>query len=116
VSLKAIREKTIQTVWNETSALAQFTREFGKKLGLSMFAKDPCEVLTGFNLPKGVDGEKLIRGIVEKYNISMAGGQEQLKGKIVRVAHMGYIKKEDVQKGMDALAEALKQHTAPSPG
>jgi aspartate aminotransferase-like enzyme len=111
ISLNMIRKKTLQMVWNETKALAQFTRDFGKSLGLTLFAKDPCEVLTGFNLPQSMDGEKVIRGIVDKYNISMAGGQEKLKGKIIRVAHMGYIQKQDIQKGMEALAEFLKQAT-----
>lgn len=109
VNLKVLRKKTMPVVWQETRDLAKYTRELGKNIGLTMFAKDPCEVLTAFNLPAGVDGEKLIRGIVEKYNISMAGGQEKLKGKIVRIAHMGYILKKDIDKGMQALAEFLKE-------
>jgi aspartate aminotransferase-like enzyme len=109
VNLKALRKKTMPVVWQEARDLAKYTRELGKGMGLTMFAQDPCEVLTAFNLPAGVDGEKLIRGIVEKYNISLAGGQEKLKGKIVRVAHMGFILKKDIDKGMQALAEFLKE-------
>ncbi|MBI3013005.1 MAG: alanine--glyoxylate aminotransferase family protein, partial [Elusimicrobia bacterium] len=107
VSLNLIREKTIQTVWKETQELAQYTRSFGKSLGLQMFPKDACEVLTSFIVPDGLDGEKIIQEIVDKHNISLAGGQEKLKGKVVRVAHMGYIQKEDIRKGMEALAESL---------
>ena len=114
VGLKMIRKKTIQTVWQEARELAKHTRSLGQNLGLTMFAKDPCEVLTAFNLPEGLDGEKIVRGIVEKYNISLAGGQEKLKGKIIRVAHMGYIQKYEIEKGMSALSEFLKEASVSS--
>jgi len=107
VSLKMIRKKGMQTIWNETKELANFTKEYGKSLGLKIFPKDPCEVLTSFILPEGMNGEKIVQEIVEKYNISLAGGQEKLKGKVVRVAHMGFIQKADIEKGMKALAETL---------
>jgi aspartate aminotransferase-like enzyme len=114
VSLKLIRNKTLPVVFKETRELAQFTRQFGKSLGLEMFAKDPCEVLTAFVLPEGMDGDKMIQRILDNHNISIAGGQEKLKGKIVRVAHMGYIQKADIRKGMDALAETLQEMGAPA--
>ena len=114
VSLRSIRKKGIETVYKETKELAKFTRETGEKLGLKQFAKDPAEVLTGFWVPEGVDSEKLIERIVEKYNISIAGGQEKLKGKIVRVAHMGYILRKDIEAGMKALAETLKEMQVPA--
>ncbi len=107
VSLKAIRKKGIQTIWEETKELANFTKEYGKSLSLKIFPKDPCEVLTSFIVPEGLDGEKIVQTIVDKYNISLAGGQEKLKGKVVRVAHMGFIQKADIEKGMKALAETL---------
>lgn len=106
-SLKMIRKKTLQTVWKETKELARFTRQEGEKLGLKIFPKDPCDVLTAFLVPEGLDGEKIIREIVEKYNISIAGGQEKMKGKLFRIAHMGYIQKSDIEKGISALAETL---------
>ncbi len=106
-SLKMIRKKTLKNVWQETKELAQFTREVGSSLGLKVFPKDPCEILTSFKVPEGLDGQKIVKQIVEKYNISLAGGQDKLKGKVVRIAHMGYIQKADIQKGMKALAETL---------
>lgn len=110
-SLRQIRNKTLPRIWRETSELARFTRELGQSLDLKMFAKDPCEVLTAFMVPNGFDGEKIIRAIVEKNNISIAGGQEKLKGKLFRIAHMGYIQKADIEQGMQALSMALKDES-----
>jgi len=115
VSLKAIRKKGIEDVYKETRELARHTRELGAKLGLKTFAKDPADVLTGFWVPEGMDSEKIIRRIVDKYNISIAGGQEKLKGRIVRVAHMGYILKKDIEAGMKALAETLEEMKSLTP-
>ena len=39
--------------------------------------------------------------------ISIANGQEKLKGKIFRIAHMGYISKADVDAGLQSLARRL---------
>ncbi len=114
VSLRSIRKKGIEKVYEETRELAKYTRDLGLKMGMKMFAKDPADVLTGFWVPEGVDSEKLIEKIVDKYNISIAGGQEKLKGKIVRVAHMGYILKSDIDKGMKALAETLNEMKVPA--
>ncbi len=114
VSLKAIRKKGIEKVYQDARDLAKYTRDLGVKMGLKLFAKDPAEVLTGFWVPEGVDSEALIERIVEKHNISIAGGQEKLKGKIVRVAHMGFILKSDIDAGMKALAETLKEMQAPA--
>ena len=114
VSLRAIRKKGIENVYKETKALAQYTRDLGAKLGLKPFAKDPADVLTGFWVPEGLDSEQLIQRIVDKHNISIAGGQEKLKGRIVRVAHMGYIQKKDIEAGMKALAETLVEMKVPT--
>lgn len=113
VSLKMLKKKTMPVVWQEARDLAKFTRELGAKIGLKQFPKDPCDVLTAFYAPEGLDGEKIIQYMVDKYNISIAGGQEKLKGKVVRVAHMGYIQKSDIQKGMDALGEAIASMRQP---
>lgn len=113
VSLKMLRAKTMPKVWQEARDLAKFTRDYGTKIGLKQFPHDACDVLTAFHVPEGLDGEKIIQAVLDKYNISLAGGQEKLKGKVVRVAHMGYIQKADIQKGMDALAETLTAMKTP---
>lgn len=106
-SLRLIREEGIENVWKRTAALAAHTRAEVAKLGLSLFPKDPSDILTAVNLPPDVDGKKLIKDIRVNDRISLAGGQLHLEGKIVRIAHMGWIKKSDVDAGIKALAKRL---------
>ena len=106
-ALRLIRKEGIENVWKRTSELAAYARAEGKKLGLTMFSKDPATILTALNLPPDVDGKRLIAEILDEEKISIAGGQLQLQGKIIRVAHMGYINKKDLDAGFAALSKRL---------
>ncbi len=107
-SMRIIKKMTMPAVWKQARDLAKYTRDYGKSLDLELFPKDPCDVLTSFNVPQGVDGKKIVQDILDKYNISIAGGQEKLAGKVVRIAHMGFIQRNEIEKGMKALGEFLK--------
>lgn len=106
-ALRMIRKEGIENVWKRTSELADYTRAWAKKMGLTLFAKDPANILTGVNLPAGVDGQKLIAEILAQEGISIAGGQLHLKGKIIRIAHLGFITKQDLDAGFAALEKRL---------
>ena len=107
-ALKLLRAEGMENVWKRHDALAARARAaLSAKLGLPFYAKNPANILTGVVLPEGVDGGKLLAEILREEGISIAGGQLHLKGKIVRLAHMGYISKSDVDAGIDALASRL---------
>lgn len=106
-ALKLIRQEGIENVWKRTAALADYARAQARKLGLEMFARDPAHILTALRLPAGVDGNALIAEILDEEGIAIAGGQGRLKGKVVRVAHMGYIRKQDLDAGFSALQRRL---------
>ncbi len=76
-------------------------------LGLELFSARPAEGLTAFRVPEGLkDGD--IRAELEKrFGITTVGGQDKLKGKIVRVGHMGYMDELDVITGIAALEMVL---------
>lgn len=107
-ALKLIRKEGIEQVWQRTAALARYTRDWARSQGLPLFAKDPANILTALRLPEGVDGQALIADILREEGISIAGGQVHLKGKIIRIAHMGYISKADLDAGFKALEKRLK--------
>lgn len=67
----------------------------GEIFGLKTFAKRPSQSLTAFVLPEGVPGEEILKSL-EKENIFLAGGQENMLGKLIRIGHMGFIENEDV--------------------
>lgn len=106
-ALKMIRKEGIENVWKRTTELALYTRAWAKKMGFSLFSKNPATILTAINLPEGVDGNKLLEEILATEGISIAGGQLHLKGKIIRIAHMGFITKADLDAGFAALEKRL---------
>ena len=76
--------------------LSQATKAAMAALGLELYARDnPSEVLTAVQAPPGVDGQKVVGRLREK-GIWIAGGQAQAKGKIFRIANMGYIDELDL--------------------
>ncbi|MFI5350811.1 MAG: pyridoxal-phosphate-dependent aminotransferase family protein [Elusimicrobiota bacterium] len=107
-ALKLLRAEGMENVWKRHDELAAHARRaLSAKLALPFYAKNPANILTGVVLPEGVDGSKLLADILREEGISIAGGQLHLKGKIVRLAHMGYISKSDVDAGVEALATRL---------
>ena len=106
-ALRLIRQEGIENVWKRTDELAQYTRAWAKEQGLPLFAKDPANILTALKLPEGVDGQALIEEILKEESISIAGGQLHLKGKIIRIAHMGFISKSDLDAGFAAIEKRL---------
>ncbi|OGR49949.1 MAG: hypothetical protein A2X37_11265 [Elusimicrobia bacterium GWA2_66_18] len=107
-ALQLLRAEGMENVWKRHVGLAAHARRLlQEKLGLPFYAKDPANILTGVVLPQGVDGVKLLADILREDGISIAGGQLGLKGKIFRLAHMGYISKADIDAGVDALARRL---------
>ena len=108
-SLAMIKSDGIENVWARHRRLAKATRAGMQGLGLKLFATNPCSVLTSAHLPSSVDGGKLVDWMRDDLGVSVAGGQESLKGKIVRLAHMGYMDQFDILVGLTALETGLKK-------
>lgn len=111
-ALRLIRAEGIENVWKRTAELAAHARAQAAKLGLSQFPRDPSVILTSLRLPEGLDGQKLVEAILAEEGISIAGGQAHLKGKIIRLAHMGCISRADLDAGFAALARKLTPSAA----
>lgn len=108
-AIKMIQQDGIENVWARHRKLARAAQAGMKALGLPLFSAAPCDVLTAGALPAGVDGGKLVNWLRDEHGVSVAGGQEHLKGKIVRLAHMGYMDHFDLIIGLTALEWALKK-------
>ena len=105
-ALKMIKEKGIENMWNDYKLLAKAARAGMKALGLELFGEVPCEVVTSAKVPEEIGG-KIVKTLREKYGVSIAGGQGELKGKIIRFAHMGYIGKAALLVGFSCLEMVL---------
>jgi aspartate aminotransferase-like enzyme len=105
-TLRLIKDKKIENIWNDCKLLAKAARSGMQALGLKLFAEVPCEVVTTASVPEDI-GEKIVTTLKEKYAVSIAGGQGKLRGKIIRLAHMGYIGKVDLLVGFACLEMVL---------
>ncbi len=107
-ALKMIREEGMETVWERYKRLAKATREGVKGLGLELLAKGNfSNGVTAVKVPENIDGSELLKVLREKYGVTLAGGQERLKGKIIRIGHMGYIQFKDILVALESLEKAL---------
>lgn len=109
-SLDMLLENGLEAVYAKQWALTMLTRAGARAMGLELFApKDFAWGITSVLLPQGVDGVEVLRLAMEKHGVCMAGGQDQLKGRIVRVGHMGWVDWADVAAGLHALERGLTE-------
>ena len=108
-ALDLIEAEGIDNVFKRAERLGDFTRQKIKALGLELFSKAPSATATAVVLPAGIDGEKLVKIMRDEKGITMAGGQGEVKGKIVRIAHMGSITQQDLEIGIQVLDETIKE-------
>lgn len=95
-------------VYRRHAILAEATRTGLLAMGLRLLAPDaPSPAATGVYLPEGIDGGALVRYLRDVMGVTVAGGQGRLKGKILRLAHIGYADCFDVIVGLAALEMAL---------
>lgn len=105
--LKDLMTRGFQKHFQDIANRAQFTREFAQRLGLGLYSKSPSNSLTAVNIPEGLDGQKIRSRLESEFKITVMGGQDQLKGKILRIGHMGYIQKDEMNRFMTSLAQVL---------
>jgi len=108
--LHQIREEGLENVFARTERIAQAVREAMRALGLQLFAPDsPSNAVTAVIAPDNIDGQNIVKILREKHNITIAGGQDQAKGKIFRIAHCGYMDTFDIVSVVSAVEMALKE-------
>ncbi|MHC4182849.1 MAG: pyridoxal-phosphate-dependent aminotransferase family protein [Planctomycetota bacterium] len=107
-ALDMIREEGIENVWKRHARLAHAMREGMKALGLELFAGDASSnVLTSVKSPAGIDIGSAIKKLRDETGVTITGGQSELKGKIFRVGHMGYVNDFDIILAISAVEKCL---------
>jgi aspartate aminotransferase-like enzyme len=90
VSLKMIKDETIESVWKRTAITAAAFREGMKAIGLEIFSTQPADSVTAVKYPAGITDKDFRNTLKSKHNIHVAGGQGTMEGTMFRVNHMGY--------------------------
>jgi aspartate aminotransferase-like enzyme len=96
VSLKKLLADGIEQVWARQARYAAAARAGFQALGLEIFPVQPNNALTVVKMPANIDSTALLSKLEKQYGIKLANGQDTLKGKIIRLAHMGYIDQFDI--------------------
>ena len=107
-SLDLLLENGLELVYTKQWALTMLVRAGTAAMGLAPLAKEHFAWgLTSVWLPEGVTGGDVLRLAMEDWGVCMAGGQDQLKGRIVRIGHMGWVDWADALAGLYALDRGL---------
>jgi aspartate aminotransferase-like enzyme len=110
VALDLIEQEGLENVLGRHALLARATRAGVAAIGLELFG-DPDErstVVTAIELPDDIDGAKVPGGL-RRLGITANGGQDHLKGRILRIAHCGYFGAFDIVTSLSGLEMVLEQ-------
>lgn len=124
ISLVIQQKKALEIIWSvglkmlieHHRILGEATRAGVKALELELLSKSPSNILTAVKVPDGVDGVRLVKIMQDKYKAFIAGGQDPYKGKIFRIAHLGYMGGFDVITALSALEMTLSDLEFPFEG
>lgn len=107
-TLDMILGEGLENVWKRHTLFAEMMRAGVEALGLKIYPTNPSNVLTTLCVPENVDGSALVKAL-KKYGIIPAGGQDKLKGKIIRISQIGYLDQYDMITALSGLELALNE-------
>jgi aspartate aminotransferase-like enzyme len=108
-SLRMMQEEGLPTMFARHARLARATRAGVQALGLELFAKAPADSVTSVLQPEGLKPDAVYKGLMKRANLTIAGGQDAVKGKIFRIAHLGYYDDLDIITVLAATEIILRQ-------
>jgi len=108
-ALDIIKSEGLEKLFEHHRILGDTTRAGVKAIGLELLSKSPGNILTAVKVPAGIDGIKLVKTMQGKYMDYIAGGQDPYKGKIFRIAHLGYMGGFDIITALTALEMTLSE-------
>lgn len=107
--LRNFTNEGLEKMHKRHATLAQGTREGIKAIGLELYAKNsPSTALTAAVSPPAIAAGKIISGLRDRFGMTVAGGQDQAKGKIFRISHMGFIDRADIIAVISAIECVLR--------
>jgi aspartate aminotransferase-like enzyme len=108
-SIKMLQSEGLENVFKRHSKLADAARKAVQAIGLELYPKEsPSNSVTAVQTPSGIDGQAVYKNLRQKYGITAAGGQDKARGKIFRIAHLGYSDRFDVITAIAGIEMVLK--------
>ncbi len=108
-SLRLLRKEDWKNILARHARLAEATRKAALALELKIFGKIPSNVVTAIEVPAGIDANELRTMMRDEYGVEVAGGQGKLAGKIIRIAHLGWMDGSDMITAVSSLEISLSK-------
>ncbi len=110
-ALSAMHKEGKEAVFKRHLMLRDRLREGVKKLNMELLVSDEyaSPTVTAIYEPQKSRAKEWSKILKEKYDLWVSGGKGELEGKIIRVAHMGYVTEKDIEQALDALEKSLKE-------
>ena len=116
VALAMLRAEGLENAWRRTRVHAEAVRQGMQAMGLELLSRLPADSVTAVRYPPGVD-DGFRRLLKEDHNMDVAGGQDELSGRIFRVNHMGHTDLYDALACVAATEHVLRKlGHPPEPG
>jgi aspartate aminotransferase-like enzyme len=98
VALGLLLEEGLDAVFERHVRLGRATRAGVKAMGLELFSpdEDRSAVVTAVRSPDGIDSRDIVKALRDRFDITIAGGQGELQGKIFRLGHIGWFDVFDI--------------------
>jgi serine---pyruvate transaminase len=115
VSLGLLLEEGLEAAFDRHARLGRACREGAKAMGLELFSPDEerSAVVTAIRTPDGVDATEIVSSLRDRFGITIANGQGELKGKIFRIGHIGWFDVFDITTALAAVELVLADAGAP---
>jgi aspartate aminotransferase-like enzyme len=109
VALGLLLEEGLEAAFDRHARLGRACREGAKAMGLELFSpdEDRSAVVTAIRAPEGVEGTEVVAQLRDRFGITIANGQGELKGKIFRIGHIGWFDIFDITTALAAVELAL---------
>lgn len=110
-AIEMMLEEGLENIFARHKNLGEACRAAVKAIGLQLFADEnfASDLITAIKAPEGIDIEQVRKTMNLQYDIMIAGGQQHLKGKIIRIGHMGYVDGFDLIRTLVALELSLSK-------
>ena len=111
IALAMILEDGLEAAYERHVRLGRACRAGVKAMGLELFSpdEDRSAVVTAIRMPTEVDGQAIVLAMRERSGVTIIGGQGEVRGKIVRIGHIGYVDVFDVTTALAALEVAMAE-------
>jgi len=114
-ALRMLEEEGLDEVFARHHRLAEATRRavraWRQNNGPEIYAVDPraqSDTITAVQLPEGCDADKTRQVCLDKFNVSLGGGLDRLRGRIIRIGHLGDLNEPMILGAIAAVEMAME--------